>query len=116
MVGVKMSKNNICYILGLVTPGSKTCNKPFAIMKVNMPEKLLILLVAPACIDKYNATACFNYQGTQREDNKITVVGGINPRPQGFWHNAKHCASVDPETGNIEKIEFHLLTARFRNN
>src|SRR5664280_440651 len=81
MIGMKMSQENISDILRLIPCCSHSFNKPFTAMKVNMAEKFLILLVAPACINKNDMPTGFDNKRSQGKDDQVVFVGWINPRP-----------------------------------
>mgnify|MGYP000893338064 CR=1 FL=1 len=79
MIGMKVCEHHIRNIPGLVAPDTKSFNKAFTVMQVSMPEKLLVLLVAPSGIDKNNMTVRFNDERAESQNNQVVLIGGLNP-------------------------------------
>ena len=54
MIGMQMSKKYISNIFRAVYPLFKSFYQSFPTMQMNMPEKLLILLISPSGVDQYD--------------------------------------------------------------
>jgi hypothetical protein len=114
MIGMKVSEHHIGNIARFKASLEKPFQKPFPIVDIGVPEKFIILLVAPSRIDQNVAAFSLNYQRPESENNKVVFIGPINPRPERFGNHPEHCAAINPEVCYIEDV--HVHTAMIRNS